>query len=157
AHVGALIALGHLRRSCGDRAGSLTAFAAASAAASHDVNLRVDVGLDLDALGRAQEAETTARGALDIDPNHHAALRLMAGLLKRRGDTDGALGLLRAAVERNPDHDAIRTELAHFLIQAGRTDEAEAIFRAALGKTPANVPCLMGFGQLMSERHRFDE
>lgn len=83
----------------------------------------VDLG-DIDLrTGRIELAEQSARAALHLVPDYWPAQVLLARVLHRKGDRDGAIAQLSAALARRSSaEDLLR--LSDWLRAAGRTDEA---------------------------------
>lgn len=65
-----------------------------------------------------------AEKANKLAPNQPAFMDTLAMLMAAKGDTAGAITLLRKAVEIAPQAAVIRLNLAKLLVSAGRKDEA---------------------------------
>src|SRR5262249_58241423 len=100
----------------------------------------------------AREAEPGVRAALAIDPQHQAAVRLLANLLKRRGNISEAAAILEPAADRDPPDAGIAVEVAYMLRQLGRIGEGETRLVRVLENAPAHVGALIALGHLRRSR-----
>jgi tetratricopeptide (TPR) repeat protein len=73
--------------------------------------------------GRADEAITSLRAAIEADPKNAAAYDYLGTILIERGDLEGAAATYRLLVRNQPSA-AAHQELAQVLLRLGRTDEA---------------------------------
>ena len=55
--------------------------------------------------GRIEEAETSVRRALKLQPRNFEAYSNLSSILRRRGDLDGAEAAFRKALSINPDYE----------------------------------------------------
>jgi Flp pilus assembly protein TadD len=107
----------------------------AQAARPGSVELLVELGTTLDALGRDGEAESALREALETAPDHAKALNNLAYLLSLGdGPFEEAVGLAARAVESEPDNVAYLDTLGWALHRAGRTEEARTSLLRAAGR-----------------------
>jgi putative PEP-CTERM system TPR-repeat lipoprotein len=75
---------------------------------------------------KSPKAIEYAEKANQLAPNQPAFMDTLAMLMAAKGDTAGAITLLRKAVEIAPQAATIRFNLAKLLVSAGRKDEARA-------------------------------
>jgi putative PEP-CTERM system TPR-repeat lipoprotein len=74
---------------------------------------------------KSPKAIEYAEKANQLAPNQPAFMDTLAMLKAAKGDTTGAITLLRKALEITPQAAAIRLNLAKLLVSAGRKDEAK--------------------------------
>ena len=75
---------------------------------------------------KSPQAIEYAEKANKLAPNQPALMDTLAMLMADKGDTAGAITLLRKALEISPQAAPLRLNLARVLISAGRKDEARA-------------------------------
>ena len=75
---------------------------------------------------KSPKALEYAEKANKLAPNQPALMDTLAMLMADKGDTAGAIALLRKALEISPQAAPLRLNLARVLISAGRKDEARA-------------------------------
>jgi len=75
---------------------------------------------------KSPKALEYAEKANKLAPNQPALMDTLAMLMADKGDTAGAITLLRKALEISPQAAPLRLNLARVLISAGRKDEARA-------------------------------
>lgn len=105
-----------------------------------------EFALALHAAGKLAEAEQSYRKALEIDPNHRAALVDLASLLLARGMPGAAEQRSRQALRLYPKTVAAHVNLGSALEAQGRLEEATASYRAALQLDPACVQAVSNLG-----------
>ena len=108
----------------GDTSSAVKLFERAIAAEPELADARADLGLLLESLGRAGEAEAHYREALRIDPGLVAAQQGLGSILLERGELESAEELFRRSVELQPSQAYLRRNLALALSRLGRDDEA---------------------------------
>ena len=92
--------------------------------------------LDLERVGRPDEAESVYRTVLAKQPGNADALHLLGLLSQRRGRTAEAIELLEKASRRAPRAVQILNNLGQVLKIAGQLDGAEKMFRRAIAFQP---------------------
>ena len=112
---------------------------------------------DLMGVGRTREAAELASRALQVEPRHVGARRLLGHALCRLGDFAGAERELRAALSIDKRQPVIHTELADVLLGAGREAEAEKALRAALALDRRFLPAVELLTRWLAGRGRADE
>ena len=83
-----------------------------------------NLGVLLQAQGRAQEAEEAFRLAIAKDPNHSNAYSYLGQLLKSQGRLQEADAVNRQAIEHNPENITAYYDLIRIKILEGETDNA---------------------------------
>ena len=103
------------------------------------------------------------------DQTADAALRVearggLADLLRRQGDLEGAATTYQEVVNQAEDENMRQfamNAIAQIRIEQGRLDDAEKIFREMMrthgDNVSARVDALMGLGDVLTKRNRFDE
>jgi tetratricopeptide (TPR) repeat protein len=87
---------------------------------------------------RLHEAEHLLRPYLARNPNDAAAVRMLAEIAARVGDTASAEDLLRRALELAPAYAAARLRLARMLLGRNRPAESLKVLEAILSSDPNN-------------------
>ena len=88
--------------------------------------------------GRASEAESEYRTALDLDPGVPVTQNNLGLVHMSRGDLPGAERLFRAELQVNPSYDKAHFNLGLALARQGRVPEATASWTEALRLNPGN-------------------
>ncbi|NUM54349.1 MAG: glycosyltransferase [Candidatus Hydrogenedentes bacterium] len=96
-----------------------------------------DLGEQLVALGRPEEAEPALRKALALDASHLGAATTLANLLLNRGELDRAAKVLEPFAPTNAPH--VLVALAAIACKQGRMDEANDLIERALAFAPRHV------------------
>lgn len=97
------------------------------------------LGIVLESAGRATEAETHYRAALQSRPAHHAAHNNLGRLLLARGAVDAALAEFRAALRTRPDSPDAQYNLGRALVAKGQVREAVQQWRRAVAARPDSL------------------
>lgn len=104
------------------------------------------VGIQAFVAGDLDEAETSFRKALELDPDYHYASYNLARVLIDAGALQEAVGLLDALIARDPDDlDAIATRGTAALFLQQYADAAE-LFRRVLRVRPDDADAWYNFG-----------
>jgi len=120
----------------------------------HDPTLRA---LDFFAAGKLEEAEAAFREAIAADPQNAYLHGLLAQVLERQGDLDGAITEAEQAVnafEGDPD---LRLLLGNLLRKADRADEAVAQFQKASELSPYDMTLHLNLYSLYLQMGRKEE
>jgi tetratricopeptide (TPR) repeat protein len=107
--------------------------------------------------GRDAEATAALKSILDEDPRHAPALRRMAWMCHKRGDTAEAARMLVASLEREPNNPETHHNLGLVLATLGRDREAEDSYRRGLALKPNSVDGHNNLGVLLESVGRYDE
>ncbi len=113
--------------------------------------------LDLERVGRADEAESIYRDVLAKQPGNADALHLLGILIHRRGRTAQAIELLEKASRRAPRNVQILNNLGQILKAAGRLEDAETRFRRAIAFRPDFADAHNNLGTTLAARKRTEE
>ena len=95
--------------------------------------------LALQERGAAAQAEPLYREVLQQDPDHHAALNLLAMILVERGDPAAATALITRAIAVAPGVAWYHLNLGHAHAAAGRDEPAVAAMTASAELDPASA------------------
>ena len=111
-----------------------------------------DLGVVLERLGRAAEAEALYRTALQFDPDFAAANSNLGVLLTDAGREHEAESCFRAALASQPDFQQVSFNLAQLLLRQGRYAEGwplheGRLFVHAQANTPVNSNCRQWQGE----------
>ncbi|QQR72226.1 MAG: protein kinase [Holophagales bacterium] len=82
--------------------------------------------------GDLEEAEASARRALELDPDLPGAQVALARVLRSKGDVQGSIALLQESLSHHPKPDVVQRELSTSWVEAGNLVEAERCLRAAV-------------------------
>ncbi|MBM3811216.1 MAG: tetratricopeptide repeat protein [Acidimicrobiia bacterium] len=97
------------------------------------------LGLALEALGKAEDAEARYRKSASLNPSSHPnehPLINLGVLLGRQGRTAGAERVLRTAVEKAPQSTRAWFELGRMLQELGRNPESAAALEKSIAIDP---------------------
>ncbi|WP_152044595.1 tetratricopeptide repeat protein [Aureimonas psammosilenae] len=148
--------LGLLTRAQGLREDALSAFREASRLQPTDLWNRHDIGVELQHLGRLDEAEAAFRAVAENTPLAHA-LRGLAGVSRSRGDLATALERFRAASLLAPADPWFALDVAQTLRALGREAEAEAACGLILERHPGFAPALLERADNLSRLGRAED
>lgn len=108
-------------------------------------------------LGLLDRAETYLRSAIEIKPDHVAALCNLGLVLSDAGRLDEAEAAFLKTLELIPNDPNTAVNLGNLYRATKRPVEAERVYRDALGAAPDNVNALYNLGLLLAEQDRHDE
>lgn len=94
------------------------------------------LGIVLQELGRFQEAATSYRSALALQPEFPHASYHLGMVLNALGQADAAIACYRSALHGNPQFAAAHSNLGNVLKGLGRLEQAVACYREALRLQP---------------------
>ncbi|MEO8337050.1 MAG: tetratricopeptide repeat protein [bacterium] len=112
---------------------------------------------DQAARGELSAAHVTVRALIAREPGNARARAVLAGMLEKKGDAEGALGELGRALESAPDDVAILVARATLLASRARYDLAEVDLRRAARINPRSPDVQVQLGILFSKRARWRE
>ena len=112
---------------------------------------------DFAAAGETAAAITTLRALIAREPRFARARALLAELLEKRGDSEGALAELGRAVDVAPDDVVVLCQRALLLTTKGRYDQAEADLRSAVRVDATSADVQLQLGVLFCKRARWRE
>jgi Flp pilus assembly protein TadD len=111
-----------------------------------EVDLRNDLAIALQKVGRPGEAAATLAAASRLDPSHLQTAGNLVVALKQSGDLVGAEAAGRVAVGLAPGSAQVRYNHGLTYQALGRHEDAASEWRAALAADPALVPALASLG-----------
>jgi len=147
-NMGAQIGLGHLKRSQGDRLGSLAAFKVAAHIDPNHFGVQLEIANDLREIDRLNEAEAVLQDLIKQQPANSGALICLGHLRRRQGDRRAALAAFEKAAVTEPNHMGIQLEIASDLRELGRLGDAETVLNQVIAQQPGSVTALIGLGHL---------
>ena len=106
--------------------------------------------VELDRLGRTEEARDAYLSALAADPTHFGALNDLGALLHRTHFRAAARTVYAEAVRHHPDNPVGRINLANALAADGEADAAKAQFQAALALARDHPDAHLGLARVLS-------
>ncbi len=112
---------------------------------------------ELVARGEVSAAQVTVRALIAREPANARARAVLAGLLEKKGDVEGALSELGRALENAPDDVGILCARATLLALRARYDLAEVDLRRAARINPKSPDVQVQLGILFSKRARWRE
>ena len=151
-----LISEGNTAERDGDLQGARTLYARAVEAAPRYAKAHLNLGIALEAEGRVEEAATSYRSALALDPGDPYACYNLAGLSRERAPAE-AEKLLRAALSVKPAFPEALVVLAGLLESRGRPDDALAALEEALRQRPGYAGAWHNYGLLLQALGRPDD
>lgn len=107
---------------------------------------KLNLGINLRALGRAEEAAACFQAALRIRANYPEALNHLGTAFRDLDNPDGAETSFRAAIALKPDYADAFNNLGSLLRERGRLAEAQANYRQALALIPRQHPKALRYG-----------
>jgi Tfp pilus assembly protein PilF len=112
---------------------------------------------DLAERGEMSAAQVTVRALIAREPSNARARAVLAGLLEKKGDIEGALTELGKALEGAPDDVSILCARATLLASRARYDQAEVDLRRAARINARSPEVQVQLGMLFSKRARWRE
>lgn len=122
-----------------------------------DASRRRDLALALEANKLYSEAEQAWEDALALDPTQVEWRYHHAEMVKKSGDVDRALDLMRAVVAERPSMRAAQFSLGRMLIDTGRFDEAEPCLRVAVSLAKGHPAPPTAMAELHLQQGDLDE
>jgi len=120
-------------------------------------DVHVLYGYVLDALGRAEEADTSFQRALALAPGHPRAHRFQAMALLRRQQVAEAVRHLQHALAVDPNDDDSYRLMGDALSARGQSGSAERFYRQAIELNPHNAEALNNLARLVAARGELRE
>ncbi|MEO5813914.1 MAG: tetratricopeptide repeat protein [Gemmatimonadaceae bacterium] len=109
------------------------------------------------ARGEMSAAQVTVRALIAREPGNARARAVLAGMLEKKGDVEGALAELGRALESAPDDVSTLVARATLLASRARYDQAEVDLRRAARINPRSPDVQVQLGILFSKRARWRE
>ena len=107
--------------------------------------------------GEMSAAQVMVRALIAREPGNARARAVLAGLLEKKGDLEGAVAELGRALENAPDDVSVLCARATLLASRARYDQAEVDLRRAVRINPRNPEVQIQLGILFSKRARWRE
>lgn len=133
----------------GDKEAAIAAFLVAAARAPIDPTPLVRAGEIELQLGRVDEGMARLEEALDLDPGHADALRLLGTAYRADGDLAAAERLFKDWADYVPDSQAAHLALAELLVERGNKESAAAQYGRLATLDPANLAYATAGAQLL--------
>lgn len=113
--------------------------------------------LDLHQSAHLDAAETLYTRILAVLPEHVDALHFLGVLRHQRGDSAGAIPLIRAASRLAPDYVDSFINLGNVLAETGELEQATDAYRKALELSPTRADIFNNLGVVLKLQNRWDE
>ena len=103
------------------------------------------------------DAETSYRQVLEIEPQHAQALHMLGALLDQRGNHREGIDLIRSSLEIDKENPSTYNSLGNALAAIGELDAAVEAYQEAIGRAPhlAHLHCRLG--EVLLKMDRRDE
>lgn len=118
---------------------SITLFEHTLAVTRGNYVIHNDLGIDLQAAGRLNEAAAQFRLAVDAAPRYKDALNSLGAIVAYQGNKTEAIELHRRAVAADPNYAGARLNLGHELLETGQLDEALAQLQEGVRLEPESA------------------
>lgn len=148
----ALLNLGYLARSRGDRAAALEYFEAARAAQPQKRRPKLEAARELRKMSRLDEAEALYRSVLEHRTTHVRALVNLGRIATARGNIRLALNYYQAAVAASPGRTDLKLKVASQLRKLSRVNEARQVYEGVLVEKPDHVGARVRLRKLAKPR-----
>jgi predicted O-linked N-acetylglucosamine transferase (SPINDLY family) len=123
----------------------------------NDPEAHNNLGVLLKDLGRMEEACTSYRRTLQINPNHTDAHFNLGRIFQIMGDHDKAESSLRRVLQLEPDYAEAHINLGLTLQNTGRLDDAATSYRRALQIKPNYAEAHNNLGSTLLSKGKLDE
>lgn len=153
--IDALIALGNVHRSLGERPVALSYYRAAVAARADDFTAHYNSGLLLHEMGDLDAALVHCRRAAELDPRDIDALLNLGNLLVAKGDFADAADRCRQALALSPNSALVLNNLANALALQGKSQDALEHYRLAAVSQPQFAMAHYNLGGMLQDRGDF--
>jgi predicted O-linked N-acetylglucosamine transferase (SPINDLY family) len=117
----------------------------------------ISQGAALHRAGRLADAERIYRDVLRIQPDHVAALNLMAAICIERGQREEVVSLLDRSLGIDPRQVEVAVELGNAQHELGRHGDALASYDRALALKPDHAEAFVNRGVALQELQRYDD
>jgi mannosyltransferase OCH1-like enzyme/Tfp pilus assembly protein PilF len=132
----AAVGLAAIARKQGDRELALSYYREALALQPNHSTLPNDVAIELQALGRTEEATEVLKKLKEDHPTSLQAAVGLAAIARKQGDRELALSYYREALALQPNHSTLPNDVAIELQALGRTEEALTVLDEATSLVP---------------------
>lgn len=110
------------------------------------------MGLVLQSMGRAAEAQSAFEQTLAVDPDHAPTLLALGALHGRAGRQAEAGKYLKHAQALEPNHPAVLYDVAIWYLQEGNVKEAQSHLQRVVTLKPSDPDALYVLGKLLHEQ-----
>jgi protein O-mannosyl-transferase len=131
---------------------SITLYQHAIAVTNGNYIIHNNLGIDLQAAGRLDEATAQFREAVAAAPEYKEALNNLGAILAYQGKEVEAIALHRRAIAADPNYANARVNLGHELMEIGQTQAAYAELTEALRLQPDSALGQAYMGALLAVR-----
>jgi tetratricopeptide (TPR) repeat protein len=135
---------------------SVTLFEHTLAVTSGNYIIHNNLGIELQAAGRLDEAAAQYQQAVADAPEYKEALNNLGAILEYKGNKVEAIALHRRAVAADPNYANARFNLGHELFETGQTDEALVELTEALHQEPNSARGHAYMGALLIGKGDFE-
>jgi tetratricopeptide (TPR) repeat protein len=118
---------------------------------------QINLAIALMEIGRLNEAGVEASGAMDLDPSSAEAVRVMAIILERQGDGDGAATLLRRLSNEHPDDPEPMLAMGEYYFSKGLMDMAAIAFEKGCKLGDPSAECFYNLGATYQVLEQWDD
>ncbi len=115
------------------------------------------LGIELDRLGRTDEAVAEFNIGRELQPRAPLPLQMLGRIAARRGDTGQALDYYQRSLALKPDFGPAIIELAKLLLAQGKLDEADALYAGCLRLHPDWADGEYNFANLLAAQGKLSE
>jgi len=136
---------------------SITLFQHAIAVTSGNYIIHNNLGIDLQAAGRLEEATAQFRQAVGAAPEYKDALNSLGAILAYKGNTMEAIALHRRAIAADPNYANAHINLGHELSETGQAQEAFVELTQALRLQPDSALGHAYMGALLASTGNLEE
>jgi tetratricopeptide (TPR) repeat protein len=136
---------------------SIALYRHAIAVTSGNSIIHNNLGIDLQAAGRVEEATAQFREAVAAAPEYREALNSLGAILAYQGNEVEAIALHRRAIAADPNYANAHVNLGHELLETGQTQEAFVELTQALRLQPDSALGHAYMGALLAVRGNLEE
>lgn len=116
-----------------------------------------NLGIELDARGRHEDAKKHYQAAVDLKPSHFRAHHKLGRSLAREGNLDAAIAHLETAVRLAPEERQFHSSLGEAYLHRGDFVEAETAFRRVLEPPTVNAGTQVKLARALLAQGRVEE
>jgi tetratricopeptide (TPR) repeat protein len=135
---------------------SITLFEHTIAVTNGNYIIHNNLGIDLQAAGRLDEAAAQFRLAIEANPEYKDALNSLGAIVAYKGNKVEAIALHRRAVAADPNYANAHINLGHELLETGQTQEAFVELSQAVRLEPDSARAHAYMGAVLMVREDFE-
>ncbi len=124
---------------------------------SYDAEAQISLGATQAGLGQLDNAVTSFRRALEIDPGYPRAHNCLGNALAGLGQLNDAVASFRRALALNPNYAEAHSNLGVVYADIGQLEEAATSFRRALEIKPDCATALNNLGNILTDLKQFSD